>query len=97
MPAERQLPAVTTNRNYPQPVKHLKPLALGTLARTHEGQPGLPRGRSHLPRGDVRASHRERLLHSVIAAASESGYHGVTVADIVRRASSTPPPACSPT
>src|SRR5260370_38077187 len=58
----------------------------GTLARTHEGQPGLPRGRSHLPPGDVRASQRERLLHSVIAAVSESGYHGVTVADIVRRA-----------
>ncbi len=58
----------------------------GTLARTHEGQPGLPRGRSHLPPRDVRASQRERLLHSVIAAVSESGYHGVTVADIVRRA-----------
>ena len=29
MPAGRQLPAVTKNRNYPQPVKHLKPAALG--------------------------------------------------------------------
>ena len=29
MPAGRQLPAVTKNRNYPQPVKHLKPVALG--------------------------------------------------------------------
>ncbi len=28
MPAGRQLPAVTKNRNYPQPVKHLKPAAL---------------------------------------------------------------------
>ena len=28
MPAGRQLPAVTRNRNYPQPVKHLKPVAL---------------------------------------------------------------------
>jgi AcrR family transcriptional regulator len=58
----------------------------GTLARTHEGQPGLPRGRSHLPRPAVRASQRERLLRSVIAAVSESGYPAVTVADIVRRA-----------
>jgi hypothetical protein len=29
MPAGRQLPAVTKNSNYPQPVKHLKPMALG--------------------------------------------------------------------
>ena len=58
----------------------------GTLAKTHEGQPGLPRGRSRLPLPDVRASQRERLLRSVIAAVSESGYLAVTVADIVRRA-----------
>ena len=58
----------------------------GTLARTHEGKPGLPRGRSHLPPPAVRAAQRERLLRSVIAAVSESGYAAVTVADIVRRA-----------
>src|SRR5215471_18907511 len=58
----------------------------GTLARTHEGKPGLPRGRSRLPLPAVRASQRERLLRSVIAAVSESGYVPVTVADIVRRA-----------
>ena len=58
----------------------------GTLARTHEGKPGLPRGRSRLPLRAVRASQRERLLHAVIAAVSESGYPAVTVADIVRRA-----------
>jgi AcrR family transcriptional regulator len=58
----------------------------GTLARTHEGKPGLPRGRSSLPLPAVRASQRERLLRSVIAAVSESGYLAVTVADIVRRA-----------
>ena len=34
----------------------------------------------------VRASQRERLLRSVIAAVSECGYQAVTVADIVRRA-----------
>jgi AcrR family transcriptional regulator len=58
----------------------------GTLARTYEGKPGLPRGRSRLPLPAVRASQRERLLRSVIAAVSESGYLAVTVADIVRRA-----------
>jgi AcrR family transcriptional regulator len=58
----------------------------GTLARTHEGKPGLPRGRSRLPLLAVRASQRERLLRSVIAAVAESGYPAVTVADIVRRA-----------
>ena len=52
------------------------------LARTHEGQPGLPRGRSHLPPPAVSASQRERLLRSVIAAVSECGYQAVTVADI---------------
>ena len=56
------------------------------LARTHEGQPGLPRGRSHLPPPAVSASQRKRLLRSVIAAVSECGYQAVTVADIVRRA-----------
>jgi AcrR family transcriptional regulator len=58
----------------------------GTLAKTHEGKPGLPRGRSRLPQPAVRASQRERLLRSVIATVSESGYPAVTVADIVRRA-----------
>jgi AcrR family transcriptional regulator len=58
----------------------------GTLARTHEGKPGLPRGRSHLPLPAVSASHRERLLRSVIAAVAEASYPAVTVADIVRRA-----------
>ena len=56
------------------------------LALTHEGKPGLPRGRSRLPPPAVSASQRERLLRSVIAAVSERGYQPVTVADIVRRA-----------
>ena len=34
----------------------------------------------------MRASQRERLLRSVIAAVSETGYLAVTVTDIVRRA-----------
>jgi AcrR family transcriptional regulator len=58
----------------------------GTLALTHEGKPGLPRGRSRLPARTVRASQRERLLRAVIAAVAEFGYAAVTVADIVRRA-----------
>ncbi|HEU5384757.1 MAG TPA: TetR family transcriptional regulator [Streptosporangiaceae bacterium] len=63
-----------------------EPRQAGTLARTHEGQPGLPRGRSSLPQQDVRASQRQRLLRSAIAVVSESGYQQVIVADIVRRA-----------
>jgi hypothetical protein len=34
----------------------------------------LPRGRNRLPLRAVRASHRERLLRSVIAAVAEAGY-----------------------
>lgn len=58
----------------------------GKLARTHEGKPGLPRGRGRLPAIAVRASQRERLLRATVAAVAESGYTAVTVADIVRRA-----------
>ncbi|HLH83848.1 MAG TPA: TetR/AcrR family transcriptional regulator [Trebonia sp.] len=58
----------------------------GTLAHTHEGKPGLPRGRNSLPAPDVRAFQLERLRRAVIAAVAESGYPAVTVADIVRRA-----------
>jgi AcrR family transcriptional regulator len=56
------------------------------LARTHEGEPGLPRGRNGLPMETVRAAQRERLLRSVIAAVAATGYRDVTVADIVRGA-----------
>lgn len=58
----------------------------GKLAGTHEGKPGLPRGRGRLPVPAVRASQRERLLRAVIAAVAGDGYAAVTVADIVRRA-----------
>jgi AcrR family transcriptional regulator len=58
----------------------------GSLARTYEGKPGLPRGRSRLPQRVVQASHRERLQRSVIAAVAEDGYAGVTVAGIVQAA-----------
>ena len=44
MPAGRGLPAVTKNRNYPQPVKHLKPMALTrTPAPVGLGMPALSR------------------------------------------------------
>jgi AcrR family transcriptional regulator len=58
----------------------------GTLAGSHEGKPGLPRGRSRLPAPAVQASQRERILRSVVAATADTGYPDVTVADIVRRA-----------
>src|SRR5579859_4346756 len=58
----------------------------GTLALTHEGKPGLPRGRNGLPTRTVRASHRKRLQSAVTAAVSELGYAAVTVGDIVKRA-----------
>jgi AcrR family transcriptional regulator len=64
----------------------LEALQGGTLADTHEGKPGLPRGRNSLPAPDVRAAQQERLQRAVIAAVAESGYAAVTVADIVRRA-----------
>ncbi len=58
----------------------------GDLARTHEGEPGLPRGRTGLPAETVKAAQRERLLRAVIAAVARHGIHDVTVADIVRGA-----------
>jgi AcrR family transcriptional regulator len=58
----------------------------GTLAGTHAGKPGLPRGRSRLPAPTVQASQRERLLRAAVAAIADKGYPDVTVADIVRRA-----------
>jgi AcrR family transcriptional regulator len=58
----------------------------GSLARTHDASPGLPRGRSSLPASAVRAVQRERLLTATVSAVAEHGYRDITVADIVRRA-----------
>jgi AcrR family transcriptional regulator len=58
----------------------------GVLSRTHEGEPGLPRGRTGLPADEVREAQRERLLRAVIAAVDTAGFRDVTVADIVRGA-----------
>lgn len=58
----------------------------GSLARTHEGAPGLPRGRSRLPADEVLAAQRDRLVRAMTAAVAAHGYAEVTVADVVRRA-----------
>ena len=58
----------------------------GSLAETHAGKPGLPRGRSRLPARTVQASQRERLLRAAVAVIAHKGYPAVTVADIVRQA-----------
>lgn len=58
----------------------------GSLARTHEGEPGLPRGRSRLPAAKVREAQRERLIRAIIAAVAENGYAAVTISDVVQRA-----------
>ena len=57
---------------------------MGLLARTHEGEPGLPRGRTGLPAEEVRAAQRDRLLRAVLAAVATAGFGDLTVADIVR-------------
>ena len=76
---------VHTRQAAPDAIKGLT-VTGGTLADTHEGKPGLPRGRSKLPAPAVHASQRERLLRAVVAAVAGSSYAEVTVADIVRRA-----------
>ncbi|HVV07893.1 helix-turn-helix domain-containing protein [Amycolatopsis sp.] len=58
----------------------------GSLARTHERNPGLPRGRASLPADAVKAAQRERLIRAIIAASAEHGYLRVTIADVVSRA-----------
>jgi AcrR family transcriptional regulator len=58
----------------------------GSLARTHDTSPGLPRGRSSLPAPAVRAVQRQRLLTATVSAVAEHGFGALTIADIVRRA-----------
>jgi AcrR family transcriptional regulator len=58
----------------------------GLLARRHDADRGLPRGRSSLPVGDVRAAQRDRLTRAMVAAVAERGYAEVTVADVVATA-----------
>lgn len=60
----------------------------GSFARTHlgAGAPGLPRGRSRLPRDVAQAAHRDRLIRAVVSAVHDLGYGAVTITDIVQRA-----------
>ena len=58
----------------------------GSLARTHDSSPGLPRGRSSLPAPAVLAVQRQRLLTATVSAVAEHGFGALTIADIVRRA-----------
>jgi AcrR family transcriptional regulator len=58
----------------------------GSLAKTHEGVPGLPRGRSRLPAHAVLAAQRDRLVRAMIAAVAAEGYSAVTISDVVGRA-----------
>jgi TetR/AcrR family transcriptional regulator len=46
----------------------------------------LPRGRHHLPREQVLASQRERMLRAMADAVAEKGFARVTVADVISRA-----------
>jgi AcrR family transcriptional regulator len=46
----------------------------------------LPRGRHHLPREQVLASQRDRMLRAMADAVAEKGFARVTVADVISRA-----------
>jgi AcrR family transcriptional regulator len=46
----------------------------------------LPRGRHGLPREQVIASQRERILHAMAEAMAENGYVGTSVASVLKRA-----------
>lgn len=58
----------------------------GSLARTHDAEPGLPRGRSSLPASEVAAAQRQRLITATVAVVADVGFRAATVADIVRGA-----------
>ncbi|MBN9096613.1 MULTISPECIES: TetR/AcrR family transcriptional regulator [unclassified Pseudonocardia] len=58
----------------------------GSLARTHDAEPGLPRGRSSLPASEVAAAQRLRLITATVSVVAGSGFRAATVADIVRAA-----------
>lgn len=51
-----------------------------------EGVRQLPRGRHGLPREQVLASQRGRILAAIAAAVAEKGFARVTVADVISRA-----------
>lgn len=63
---------------------------MGSLAQTHIGKPGLPRGRNSLPREIVRDEQRLRLLRAALATAADVGYDGLTITELARRARVSP-------
>jgi AcrR family transcriptional regulator len=59
----------------------------GSAGRGGEnGQKGLPRGPQALPRAQVAAHQRERLLEAMVQAVSERGVVATTISDLVARA-----------
>lgn len=58
----------------------------GSLARTHDAEPGLPRGRSSLPASEVAAAQRLRLITATVSVVADVGFRAATVAGIVRAA-----------
>jgi AcrR family transcriptional regulator len=59
---------------------------MGSLAETHVGKPGLPRGRSSLPTEVVRDEQRIRLLRAALSTSAELGYDRLTITEVARRA-----------
>ena len=49
-------------------------------------EPALPRGRHGLPKGEIVAHQRERLLRSLGVEIRDQGYSSLSVADVVARA-----------
>jgi AcrR family transcriptional regulator len=57
----------------------------GTIAG-EDGQKGLPRGPQALPRAQVAAHQRERLVEAMVQAVNERGVVATTISDLVARA-----------
>jgi AcrR family transcriptional regulator len=54
--------------------------------RSADGQKGLPRGPQALPRDEVAAHQRERLVEAMVQAVNERGVVATTISDLVARA-----------
>ncbi len=60
------------------------------MAEADTRERGLPRGRTGLPRTEVRERQRERVVAAALSAVAERGYTPTTVGEIVRRARVSP-------
>ncbi len=58
----------------------------GRTSRSTDDQKGLPRGPQALPREEVAANQRERLVTAMVQAVNERGVVATTISDIVTRA-----------